>query len=95
MKDTTDFIKTVENVNNITDDRYLASLDVQSLYTGIPHTEGIEALRKSFQKSKLSFSICIIITFLRLGLTLNNFLFNGANFLQRNDCVMGTKCTPS
>ena len=72
--DTTDFIKKIENVNNITNDSYLVSLDVRSLYTNIRNTDGIEAVRKPLQKSKPSISIfIIIITFLRLILTLNNY----------------------
>ena len=55
----------MKNVNNITDDPYIVSLDVQSSYTNIPHT-GIEAVKKSLQKSKSSISLSIIISFLRL-----------------------------
>ena len=37
----------------------------------------------------------IISTFLRLVLTLNNFVFNSQNYLQIKGCAMGTKCAPS
>lgn len=50
VKDTTDFVKEIENANNITDDSHLVSLvslDVWFLYTNIPRREAIEAVRKS------------------------------------------------
>ena len=37
----------------------------------------------------------IISTFLRLVLTLNNFVFNSQNYLQIKGCAMGTKCALS
>ena len=41
VKDTTDFIKRIEAIDHVRDDFYLISLDVRSLYTNIPHKEGI------------------------------------------------------
>ena len=95
VKDMTDFVKKIENVNNITYDSYLVSFDVRSLYTNISHTEVIKAVKNYLQKSKPSITISIIITFLRLILTLNNFVFNGVNHLQKKGCAVGTKCAPS
>ena len=46
-------------------------------------------------KSKPGISIKVILTFLKLILTLNNFVFNGINYLQKKGCAMGTKCAPS
>ena len=37
----------------------------------------------------------IISTFLRLALTLNNFVFNCQNYLQIKGCAMSTKYAPS
>ena len=42
-----------------------------------------------------SISIKVIFTFSRLVLTLNSFVFNGINYLQKKGCAMGTKCAPS
>ena len=44
VKDTTDFIKKIEAIDHVSDDSYLVSLDVRSLYTNIPHKEGIDAV---------------------------------------------------
>ena len=40
----------------------------------IPHNEGIEAVKQKLKKSKPSISIKVILTFLKLILTLNNFV---------------------
>ena len=37
----------------------------------------------------------VIIKFLFLILTLNNFLFNGIHYLQKIGCAMGTTCAPN
>ena len=95
VKDTTDFIKKIEAVDHVSDDSYLVSLDVRSLYTNIPHKEGLEAVKQKLKKSKPSFNIKVILTFLKLILTLNNFVFSGINYLQKEGCAMGTKCAPS
>ena len=95
VKDTTDFIKKFEAIDHVSDDFYLVSLDVRSLYTNIPHKEGIEAVKQKLKKSKPSINIKVILTFLKLILTLNNFVFNGINYLQKRGCAMGTKCAPS
>ena len=46
VKDTKDFIKKIEAIDHVSDDSYLVSLDVRSLYTNIPHKEGIEAVKQ-------------------------------------------------
>ena len=90
-----DFIKKTEAIDHVSDGSCLVSLDVHSLYTSIPHKEGIEAVKRKLKKSKPSISIKVVLTFLKLTLTLNNFVFNGINYLQRKGCAMGTKCAPS
>ena len=75
VKDTTDFIKKIEAIDHVSDDSYLVSLDVRSLYTNIPHKEGMEAVKQKLKNSKPSISIKVILTFLKLILTLSNFAF--------------------
>ena len=95
MKDTADFIEKIEAIYHVSDSSYLVSLDARSLYTNITHKEGIEAVKQKLKKSKSSISIKVILTFLKLILTLNNFVFNGINYIQKKGCAMGTKCAPS
>ena len=83
MKDTADFIEKIEAIYHVSDSSYLVSLDARSLYTNITHKEGIEAVKQKLKKSKSSISIKVILTFLKLILTLNNFVFNGINYIQK------------
>ena len=66
VKDPTDFIKKIEAIDHASDDSYLVSLDVRSLYTNIPHMEGIEVAKQTLKKSKPSISIKVILTFLTM-----------------------------
>ena len=95
IEDTTDFIRKTEAIDHVSDDSYLVSLDVRSLYTNIHHKEGIEAVKQKLKKSKLSISIKVILTFLKIILTLSNFVFNGINYVQKKGCAIGTNCAPS
>ena len=87
VKDTTDFIKKIEAIDHVSDDSYLVSLDVRSLYTNIPHKEGIEAVKQKLKKSKPSISIKVTLTFSKLILKLNKFVFNGIYYLQKKDAL--------
>ena len=37
----------------------------------------------------------VFLTFLKLILTFNNFIFNDINYFQKKGCAMSTKCAPS
>ena len=69
-------------------------MDVRSLYTNIPHKEGIEAVKLSLNRKPSTISNIVLLVFLNLILTLNNFIFNGLYYLQTKGCAMGTKCAP-
>ena len=60
VKDTTDFIKKIEVIGRVSDDSYLVSLDVRSLYTNIPHKRGIKAIKQKLEKSKPSIIIKVV-----------------------------------
>ena len=83
VKDTTDFVKKIEAIDHVSDDSHLVSLDVRSLYTNVPHKERIEAVKQTLTKSKPSIRIKVVLTILKLILTLNNFVFNGINDFQK------------
>ena len=95
VKDTNDFINKIEDCSGKVDgSTILVTMDVKSLYTNIPNEEGIRAVRNFLTKTGRTILIPIIVKFLWLILTLNNFIFNGKNFLQTNGASMGTKCAP-
>ena len=99
VQDTTDLLKKLENIpEDPREDTILVTMDVRSLYTNIPNDEGLEAVKSYFRSRSypgdqiLSKVIC---TFLSLILMLNNFVFNGENYIQINGASMGTKCAPT
>ena len=46
IKDTTDFLLKLKSVGKVPLGSLLVTLDVRSLYTNIPHAEGLEACRE-------------------------------------------------
>ena len=96
VKDTTDFINKLDLVKTVPTNCILVTMDVKSLYTNIPHNEGLEATKKFMSRHNIKPSLIVIVTtLLSLILTLNNFIFNGINYLQKIGVAMGTKCAPT
>ena len=98
VKDSTDFLNKLEKIPEIPDEAILVTMDVRSLYTNVPNDEGVEAVKSYLRKRNRpgdGVLAKIISTFLTLILTLNNFVFNDANYVQVNGASMGTKCAPT
>lgn len=95
LKDTTDFLNTIKDI--VYEDKFsLATGDVASLYTVIPHTDGLKALRHFLdQRSSKSPSTSCVLRLAELVLTLNAFEFNGDFYQQVSGVAMGTKMGPS
>ena len=94
--DTSDFISKPKATEIVRDNAYLASLDVKSLYTNIPNSKGIKAVKTKFDNfPRKAIATTVMITFLSLILTLSNLIFNCKHCIQLKDCVMGTICAPS
>ena len=92
IKDTTDFINKIEQITNLPENAILVTMDVKSLFTNIPHSEGINAVARALEKLENSnVSNRVIIKLLSLTLYLNNFEFNGKQFLQKKGSSMGSK----
>ena len=97
VKDTTDFLNKLAIFNRLPDNALLVTLDVTSLYTNIPHNEGIDACRYFLQKRTNKHipteTTCDLI---RIILTMNlDFTFNSKHYLQKHGTAMGTKMAPS
>ena len=83
-------------MEKIPDNSYLVSVDVRSLYTSIPNSEGIKAVKAYLENfSRKTVATKVVTTFLLLILTLSNFVFNCKNYLQIKSCAMGTTCAPA
>lgn len=96
IKDTTDYLKKMENMNPLPTNTLLVSMDVTSLYTNIPHDDGIAACREIWDRRSVQEppTECLV-EMLTLVLKHNNFTFNGEHYLQVNGTAMGTKMAPS
>ena len=71
-------------------------MDVTSLYTSIPHNDGIETCREAWdQRAVKEPPTECLVQLLTLVLKYNNFTFNGEHCLQINGTAMGTKMAPS
>ena len=92
IKDTTHFLLKLQELGPLPDNALLVTLDVSSLYTNIPHNEGIEACRHFLNyrpdKSLPTEHICDLI---RMILTMNNFSVNNEHYLQVHGTAMGTR----
>ena len=71
-------------------------MDVASLYTNIPHDEGIAACRKIWEQRTVQEppTECLV-EMLPLVLKKKHFSFDGNHYLQINGTAMGTKMAPS
>ena len=92
VKDSTNFVKKISKIHKVPKESFLVNMDVHSIYTNIPNNEGYKAVKTTLKGKSLQTKV--IISFLKLILTLNNFVFNCTNFLQLKGCPMGTKCAP-
>ena len=63
--------------------KFIFTMDVKSLYTVIPHRDGLEALKFFLNKrTLLEPSTTTLIRLAELVLTLNNFSFDGEHYQQ-------------
>ena len=91
IKDTTDFITKVSNLTDISDDDWIFSMDVTSLYTNIPLSEGLQIVKEIIKNRTGAIPNTRILQLLQTVLENNNFKFNGINFLQIEGTAMGTR----
>ena len=98
LRDTTDSINLIENTK-LPNDCILASIDVSSLYTNIPHGEGrtaaVEAILKNDTPIPLQPQPQIVGELIDIVLQNNVFEFNEKFFLQKQGTAMGTKMPPA
>ena len=95
-QDTSDFLRKVQGLPALPDNTLLVTLDVSSLYTNIPHAEGIAACREALDTKEHNqpptSDLCKLIHSI---LTMNSFVFNGLYYLQIQGTAMGTWVAPS
>ena len=96
IKDTTDFITKIRQLPPLTEDSFLVTLDVGSLYGNFPHNEGIEACQYFMRNGcKPDRSIQCISKLIELELTKNHFQFNNTYYIQTLGTAEGTRMAPA
>ena len=96
IKDDWDFIRKLPS--NVNYPCLLASCDVVSLYTSIPHVLGLETLSYWIEKKRKLVPECFTKAFILEAVPFvfssNNFQFDSYMFLQLVGTAMGTKFAP-
>ena len=94
--------KLTNSLNTLTDtiseNTFLVSMDVTSLYTNIPQEEGITDVCNAyevFHENNPPIPTSLLREMLGLILKENSFQFNGRNYLQTHGTAMGTKMAVS
>ncbi len=85
MKDSGHFIRILRDIQGLPPGTFLVVIDVTSLYINIPHKEAVECIRRFLIRHRSDHDMPTnesLIDLLELVLTLNNFQFNGKNYLQ-------------
>ena len=96
IRDMTTSINRLRRLPLLLPETLLVKLDVASLYTNIPHEEGITACKKFLDlQDPLVPSTADLCHLVRLILTMNSFSFNGNYYLQIHVTAMGTLMPPS
>jgi Reverse transcriptase (RNA-dependent DNA polymerase)/GIY-YIG catalytic domain len=96
FKDTTAFLNTIENCILTSEDTFLVTMDVVSLYTNIPHKEAIEFICEQYYDTISLWNspmLPVDVTTLQrlLSFILDNctFNFSGTYYRQKYGCPMG------
>ena len=91
IKDTTHFLNILEHLE-IQNTDLLVTIDVKSLYTNIPHTEGIAAITRMIEETGLdTLHKMFICNLAHQVLTKNYFKFSGQMYIQKQGTAIGTR----
>ena len=96
IKDSQHALEIFRDFNFLGEDKLIFTMDISSLYTVIPNSEGLQALRYFFdQRTVTEPSSETLLRLAELVLTLNCFSFAGNYYKQINGVAIGTKMGPS
>ena len=98
IKDTTQIINELKELK-VQCNTLLVTVDVKSLYTCIPHSDGVEACTEALRSSTESYpqrpNLAILSCLLEIVLKNNIFEFDGKFYKQLQGTAMGTKLAPA
>ena len=86
----------LRNMPDLPPGALLVTFDVTSLYTNIPHEDGITACERALQTRTVQEPpTADLVQLIRYILTKNSFTFSDQHFLQIHGTAMGTRMAPS
>ncbi|XP_074822342.1 uncharacterized protein LOC141995220 [Natator depressus] len=91
LRDTTDFLRKLQSISDLPENTILATMDIEALYTNIPHKDGLQAVRNIIPDNvtaKLVTELCDFV------FTHNYFTFGDNVYLQISSTAMGTRMAP-
>ncbi|CAM5112749.1 unnamed protein product [Eretmochelys imbricata] len=91
LRDTTDFLRKLQSTSDLPDNTILATMDVEALYTNIPHKDGLQAVRNTIPDNVTANLVAELCDFV---LTHNYFTFGDDVYLQISGTAMGTRMAP-
>ena len=97
IQDTTDFLNSINNIDNLPEDAILVTMDVVSLYSNIPHDEGLKALDRflnNYPNTPLEKNSILKLTEFILKHNYFSFDDNNMFYLQIKGTAMGTRMAP-
>ena len=97
LNDTTDFLCKLNDITHLVmPDSLLVTMDVNSLYTNIPYSDGVEACRSFLTMNATDQTLINGIPTLKDFILKHNlFVFDDEQYLQINDTAMGTIMAPT
>ena len=93
IRDTGNFLLKLQGINNLMGNEILLPLDASALYTNIPNDEDTMAVLRTLRTTIPSDTQPSNLSLVELSL--NNFQFDGKNYLQISGTAMGTRVAPS
>ena len=82
-------------IKNISENSFLVTMDVSSLYTNIDHEEGAEACFKKLEEKKKSIPSIVIKNLILMILKSNAFRFGNEYYRQITGTAMETPMAPN
>ena len=77
INDTTDFLNFIRKIPKLPDDTLLVTMDVNALYTNIPHKHGIAAVQTTLNRNNVNTTLTQwILRSIECIVANNNFTFN-------------------
>jgi hypothetical protein len=80
IKDTKYALQILQNIHFHGTHKFISTMDVKSLYSVIPHHDGLRALKFFLDKRPKEPSTSVLVRLAELVLTLNNVSFDGEHY---------------